>query len=97
MRECLRVHACEGPDAGVRASPPATLLADAFPVANPARPVRQCTDVPKCSTYDAACKCTACTTGVPVTGGSQCVSAWGARLRGAGRSRACMPASRAAC
>ena len=75
MRERLRVHACEGPDARVRASPPATLLADAFPVANPACPVRQCTDVPTCSTYDAACKCTACTTGVPVTGGSQFVSA----------------------
>ena len=75
MRECLRVHACEGPDARVRACPPAALPADACPVTNHAYPVWQCTDVPKCSTYDAECKCTACTTGVPVTGGSQCVSA----------------------
>ena len=75
MRECLREHACEGPDACVRACRPATLPAEAFPVANRTCPVRQCTDVPKCRTYDAACKCTACTTGVPVTGGSQCVSA----------------------
>ena len=72
MRECLRVHACEGPDARVRASPPATLLADAFPVANPARPVRQCTDVPTCSTYDAECKCTACESGYRLTPDGTC-------------------------
>ena len=44
-------------------------LAHRFPIC------LQCSDIPKCSTYDAGCKCTACTTGVPVTGGSQCVSA----------------------